>query len=162
MNILLNLHNHVFYLFLHTLTTTTWTLTHIICRKKVYRFLSDDVMLIHSKYIKWRQEIGPDFCESLLDYGRMHQYGYTMTNVPKLRSFQYRLLQRGIITNIQLCRWGIVSNEKCSFCMEEPWNTSSFVLGVPICEHNMEIFTRLYSRKILLEQYWIELRKDHN
>ena len=29
--------------------------------QKVYKFLSDDAMLIHNKYIKWRQELGEEY-----------------------------------------------------------------------------------------------------
>ena len=38
---------------------------------------------------------------------------------PKYRSFQYRLLQRALVTNVQLCKWGIKESEKCDFCKEE-------------------------------------------
>ena len=41
---------------------------------------------------------------------------YITTNVPKFRSFQYRLLHRAVITNIHLHRWGKISSDSCSFC----------------------------------------------
>ena len=81
-------------------------------------------MLIHNKYVKWRQELGQDFCEGILDFGKMHLDIYKVTNVPKYRSFQYRILQRGLVTNIQLCKWGIVPSENCSFCHEEKESVS--------------------------------------
>ena len=40
----------------------------------VYKFISEDVLLIHNKYIKWREEIGECLCESLWDYGLEHIY----------------------------------------------------------------------------------------
>ena len=86
--------------------------------RKVYTYLQDDVMLIHSKCIKWIEEIGPDFEPSLCDFGAIHNDIYSITNVPKYRSFQYRLLQRGIITNIHLHKWQMRDNNSCSFCQE--------------------------------------------
>ena len=85
----------------------------------VYRFISEDVMIMHNKYMKWRNEIGPSFCESIVDFGKLHTDLYRLTNVTKYRSFQYRLLQRGIITNIHLFRWNIKASAECSFCHTE-------------------------------------------
>ena len=41
---------------------------------------------------------------------------YAVTNIPKLRSFQYRLVHRAIILNSHLFHWKIVSSNECSFC----------------------------------------------
>ena len=60
--------------------------------QKVYNFLGDDVMLLHNKYIKWRSQLGEDYDESLYEFGRNHLNIYKLTNIPKCRSFQYRLL----------------------------------------------------------------------
>ena len=60
--------------------------------------------------------MGSDFCDSICDYGKLHLDVYVVTNITKFRSFQYRLLQRGLVTNLQLAKWGIVSSELCSFC----------------------------------------------
>ena len=88
--------------------------------QKVYRWLSDDVILVHNKYISWRKELGQDFCETICDFGKEHMQIYKLTNITKYRSFQYRLLQRGLVTNIQLSKWGLKDNDKCSFCTQEP------------------------------------------
>ena len=84
--------------------------------RKVYRFLADDVTAIHSKYIKWRQELGSQYQDTLLEFGRAHLEVNTITNVPKYRSFQYRILQRAITTNIQLYKWKLRNNPNCHFC----------------------------------------------
>ena len=86
--------------------------------KRVYSFISEDVMLLHNKYMKWRQELGENFCESLIDYAMEHNRIYRTTNIAKYRSFQYRLLQRALVTNIQLKEWKIIDSEKCTFCGE--------------------------------------------
>ena len=41
---------------------------------------------------------------------------YLTPNIPKYHSFQYRLLHRAIITNVNLHRWGIRQTDECSFC----------------------------------------------
>ena len=37
----------------------------------------------------------------------------------RYRSFQYRLLQRGIVTNVQLYQWNIVPSDLCYYCGRE-------------------------------------------
>ena len=46
----------------------------------------------------------------------LHMDIYRTTNIPKYRSFQYRLLQRGLVTNVQLAKWGIKNSPMCHFC----------------------------------------------
>ena len=84
--------------------------------RKVYLLLSDDVLLVHNKYLKWKMDLGEDFNDSLVEFGTMHLDVYKLTNVPKLRSFQYRINQHALVTNVQLYKWNIVGSEACSFC----------------------------------------------
>ena len=70
--------------------------------------------LLQKKCEQWHAEIGyvmqeEEFCKRIRDI-------YIITNVPKYRSFQYRLMYRAIITNIQLNHWGMVDSDSCSFC----------------------------------------------
>ena len=44
---------------------------------------------------------------------------YVTTNVNKYRSFQYRLMARGLVTNIKLHMWKIVDSPMCTFCKKE-------------------------------------------
>ena len=85
---------------------------------KIYKFLQDDCMLIHNKYVKWRSELGVQYEQSIVEYAKEHANLYRVTNIPKYRSFQYRLLQRALITNVQLYKWKIVESPLCSFCGE--------------------------------------------
>ena len=87
--------------------------------KIVYEYLRDDVMIIHNKYLKWLQDLGQDFCQGIVDFGKLHKEIYSLMNVPKYRSFQYRLLQRAIVTNVQLKKWNVVSSNLCYFCVRE-------------------------------------------
>ena len=45
---------------------------------------------------------------------------YVVTNVPKLRSFQFRLLHRAIVLNTHLYGWGLQNNNLCTFCGDKP------------------------------------------
>ena len=53
---------------------------------------------------------------------------YQITNMPKFRSFQYRLLFHVIITNVQLQIYGIKENNKCTFCAKLPETTDHLFL----------------------------------
>ena len=87
---------------------------------RVYKYMADDILTVHNKYIKWIEELGRDFCESLWDFRKFHIDIYRITNVAKYRSFQYRLVQRGIVTNVQLEKWGMEQTNSCTFCKKEP------------------------------------------
>ena len=84
--------------------------------KEVYDVMADDRLLIHNKYIKWRMEIGDEISETLTDFTSLFRDIYRVTNIAKLRSFQYRLLQRALVTNVQLQQWGIKESDMCTFC----------------------------------------------
>ena len=88
--------------------------------KKIYSFFQEDIMLLHYKFIKWKQDLGDQACDfTLTDFRQEFRNIYKITNVPKYRSFQYKLLQRGIITNVQLEKWNILPSSLCSFCRKE-------------------------------------------
>ena len=86
---------------------------------KAYKMLADDRTIIYNKYIKWKQEIEGGIAETLTEYALLHSKLYKITNVTKYRDFQYRLLQRGLVTNIQLHHWKIIEDPNCSFCKEQ-------------------------------------------
>ena len=88
--------------------------------REVYWTIMDDILVIHNKYLKWRQELGEEWGEeaNLIDYGKYHKRLYAITNVPKFRSFQYRVLQRALVTNVQMKHWGMIESDLCSFCGE--------------------------------------------
>ena len=87
--------------------------------RTVYKYLSEDITTIHYKFTKWTQELGEDICENIWSFNQLFLDIHKLTNVAKYRSFQYRLLQRGLVTNLQLHKWKIMSNNLCSFCHEQ-------------------------------------------
>ena len=84
--------------------------------QKVYRFLGEDRMLIHNKFIKWRHDLGHEYQDTLSEFALACKEIYSITNVPKFRSFQYRLLHRGLVTNTLLEKWKMIGSNSCSFC----------------------------------------------
>ena len=80
----------------------------------VYRELTSDDSIMIEKCRKWETVLSMD-----IPYQRfMDTFGdiNKVTNVTKLRSFQYRLIQRALVTNIQLKKWKIKDSDSCSFC----------------------------------------------
>ena len=108
----------------------------------VYKSLQGDILLLHNKYIKWNQEISMHLYDGLIDYGTQHLHIYKTTNIPKYRSFQYRLMQRGLVTNIQLLKWKMKDNSNCSFCGKEP---ETLVHLFTQCQKVVELWEELIS-----------------
>ena len=65
---------------------------------------------------------------------------YVVTNVPKYRSFQFRLLHRAVITNVHLPRWKKKDSNNCSFCGKHP---ETYLHLFIYCEHVKEIWLKL-------------------
>ena len=82
----------------------------------IYRELlqNENVDAISRKCLLWEKDMGElmsvsDFCQKCIRIN-------ITSNVAKMRSFQYRLLHRAIITNAHLYRWKKRENNLCSFC----------------------------------------------
>ena len=86
---------------------------------QIYKYINWDISLLHNKFVKWEVELGQEFNLDIFEYGRAHRDIYRTTNVAKYRSFQYRLLQHGLVTNIQLAKWGLQETNLCTFCRKE-------------------------------------------
>ena len=54
---------------------------------KIYKYIQDDGMLLHNKFLGWRKELGGEKPEGLLDYVNTYRNVYKTTNIPKYRSF---------------------------------------------------------------------------
>ena len=83
----------------------------------VYRVLGEAVDTKIMKYRNRWMEILP--LESVPDpkeFLKCFQYLYVITNVTKLRDFQYRLLLNKIFVNDILYQWKVVETPMCTFC----------------------------------------------
>ena len=109
--------------------------------RDVYKFNADDAMIIHNKFIKWRHELGEEYDQTLTEFAKAHEDIYKIANVPKYRSFQYRLIQRGLVTNVQLYQWDIVSTPLCSFCQTHQETPKHLMFE---CEKVRQLWERVF------------------
>ena len=63
--------------------------------------------------VKLNQEISNHTWETAIERT------YRLTQCTKLRSFQYRLLNNALITNVNLQHWRMRSNSDCTFCKDQ-------------------------------------------
>ena len=86
--------------------------------------------------VKWEIELECDLGDM---YIKAFKDLYCTTNVPKYRSFQYRLLHRAIITNVHLYRWKMINSNICTFCKNEK---ETYVHLFYMCPVVQEIWTQ--------------------
>ena len=82
-----------------------------------YDRMTMDQNAMTAKCADWQKELGidMDYVSFLLCFKEL----YSVTNVPKFRSFQLRLLHRALITNVHLEKWGMMESNMCTFCHKE-------------------------------------------
>ena len=85
---------------------------------KVYKLLAGDWTILHNKIQKWNQKLSTSW--DIEDFNTLFKEIKRITNYTKMRDFQYRLLQRGIVLNTHLYRWGKIDTNLCTFCTKEP------------------------------------------
>ena len=97
--------------------------------KKVYEELVDDYFLLIQKCSAWEKDLDAiiPYDEYLSHFKKISR----ITNVVKLRSFQYRWLIQAISTNIHLHKWRIRDDNLCSFCGTE---AKSYIHLIYECE----------------------------
>ena len=84
----------------------------------VYKSINGDMLLSHNKFLGWKKELGGEYQQDYIQFLGECNNVYKTTNVPKLRSFQYRTVQRALVTNMQLARWKLIPSNLCTFCHE--------------------------------------------
>ena len=82
--------------------------------KYVYTKLCTIEGLLENKAISWMQDFEMYFDSDMLVQSIKNIY--VTTNCSKYRSFQYRLLQRSVITNVHLHHWRKRETNLCTFC----------------------------------------------
>ena len=105
-----------------------------------YQVFVDQEIDLSSKIDGWEAEL--DMSIPRCDFLRCFKDIYLVTNIPKQRSFQYRLLHRAIITNIHLCHWKFIENNLCTFFKSAP-----------------ESYTHLLIHCIYVKNIWLHLEK---
>ncbi len=80
----------------------------------VYNMFIDNEDRVLENYIRWENILGT--IGEYEQYLKLYVNIRSMTLSTKLRSFQYRLLNHGIVTNVQLFKWKIAPSDNCTFC----------------------------------------------
>ena len=78
----------------------------------VYKELTDVKNVIMDRSQLWRNELDQPPETYVLAIKRIN----AITNVPKLRAFQYRLLMKGLVLNTHLFKWGYRDDNLCTMC----------------------------------------------
>ena len=86
--------------------------------KPCYFKLNENSGLYTQIYHRWEEH--PQLQLSIRKIEKAIKRIYCITNIPKLRSFQYRMLLKSTITNVQLKRFGIKDSDYCTFCKQTP------------------------------------------
>ena len=100
----------------------------------IYKNLNHNELLLSNNVKKW-SEIFDNLSSS--KFVRYVKNIYTITNIPKLQSFQYHLLMNVVITNVHLKRFTIRDNDLCSFCNRESETRKHLFFS---CEHTKKFW----------------------
>ena len=116
----------------------------------IYRYRIEDSGSVHQICDKWKKQLIEFDAPQI---GQALKVLYAATNVPKLRSFQYRLIHNAVITNTNLHKWGLGS-PNCSFCSKDEENYVHLfcecIAVVPIWEECKSLGQQLSNDNILL------------
>ena len=85
--------------------------------QRVYRKLNSASNTYEKKIYLWELDIGKSV--QTKEFIALFKCLYVTTNIPKLRSFQLRLLHRAVVLNSHLYRWGLRADNRCTFCKQE-------------------------------------------
>ena len=83
---------------------------------KIYRLLIDTDKAIISSAQKWQKLIGDNFDFAV--HKEAFNNLYKITNITKLRAFQFRLLHNKVFCNNVLYHWKIKDTKMCDYCKE--------------------------------------------
>ena len=108
--------------------------------KHVYTAISPRPEVVKRKEERWKAS-GVE-----VDIPKEVQQIKKLTTVMKYRSFQYRMLMQAIVSNVDLCRWGIKSSDMCSMCGSAKETCQHIFYD---CEQVVQIWTEV--RKLCME-----------
>ena len=119
--------------------------------RTIYQRLTCDRTGLHAKMERWESIVGQISVDEF--YAQFAQI-YVTTNVPKLRSFQYRLLHFALIFNAHLYRWGIIDDNVCNLCNQAKETLEHALYECPEISHIwravVDIIEELFNITIIL------------
>jgi len=116
------------------------------CNKAVYRILNERcIQSVKKTRDKWNDILVDDICET--DWENIMCIPWQSTVETKLRSFQYNIINRTLITNKKLYQWKLVDSDLCNFCKVEVETIEHLMYG---CEKVAKLWQNVFGK---LEQY---------
>ena len=115
----------------------------------VYKFLNTDDTGLKKSAQKWSKLLNEEF--DFATHKAAFLNLYSLTNITKLRNFQYRLLHNKIFCNDQLYYWKKVPSQNCDFCQTTKQNIVHLMYT---CEYSTRIW---HSIKREMKKYDIEI-----
>ena len=114
-----------------------------------YKLICERNIPVLRTYDRWIEKMNVNFDYD--DFSNAFSCLYQITNVPKLRSFQYKLLYKAVILNDKLCKWGITQTDMCSNCQQQVENVYHFFWE---CNDAQRIwsFVNIYCKRIFPEE----------
>ena len=85
--------------------------------KLIYRDLTGNVLSTADAYNRWTPEFKDEI--SFEYFSQCFPRLYKISNITKLRDFQFRLLHKKVPSNQELCKWKIKASSKCNFCDDD-------------------------------------------
>ena len=95
------------------------------------------------KILRWEIELNVEMDEQ--QYMRCFKDIYITSNLTKLRSFQFRLLHRAIITNVHMFKWKRREDDLCTFCKK-----------------SKETYSHLFVMCAVVQNLWLEVEHFMN
>ena len=116
--------------------------------KTIYTSLNKQEALLDILKNKWK-----DLDVSANDLKWYVNNTYRITNYVKLRSFQYRVINKALITNIHLFYYGIRTDKLCTYCNESEESMLHLLWECPKVQTFFEKIQKKWLKNIVLDKY---------
>ena len=104
--------------------------------KTIYKELRNRVITVPSAQEKCRSS----FINDTLDWPEIYSLPHRVTSDTKMREFQFKLLNKYLVTNVFLYKIGVVSSPVCSFCGKENESLEHILIN---CNYTKEFWAEV-------------------
>ena len=119
--------------------------------KYVYSLMASEETIVNSNENKWRK-LG--FIIEQDEWNTYYNLPYMATIESKLRSFQYHILKRSLITNTFLYMCNIIDSNLCEFCKSEPETLEHLFFDCTVVKQFWKDILAHMPNDIPLRNYW--------
>ena len=104
--------------------------------KTIYKELRNRVITVPSAQEKYRSS----FINDTLDWPEIYSLPHRVTSDTKMPEFQFKLLNKYLVTNVFLYKIGVVSSPVCSFCGKENESLEHILIN---CNYTKEFWAEV-------------------